>query len=369
MVEIPDYVTATLDGKDQVTIPGGSVLIELGHPIVPYYTAEYQLEDSAWVQSVALTDTSEPEQIDNLYLKTAELEWDCSLGSQAMKTPETVVDIDEWPDKYYDWRVEVKPDGHRWLIIDIYPFHHYPSIAMGKFYKNFTFSILTNYSTVEILSLAAEQRVYDPGDIVTATLWLTASGESQDVIVATAIRSVTTGEVVDGLPMRRINGLMGSAIFTQQWDSSGQEPGEYIIEAQVHNLYGSMLDRKSDSIGLGWADGIASDLSVLPDPFTIGDPVSIQYQFTNTGTLPITGTAMIEVKNVASGEVEQLSQAINDLAPQGSIPVSVNWDTTGASAGDYKVVGYVLFGSQTTDPLVMIIRSYPKLYLPVIMRR
>jgi hypothetical protein len=366
-VSVPDYTISTTNGVSEVTIPGGGYLQDLGLPVVPTYRVAYQLADGDWVQEVTLTLQADLQVISDLNLKLTAPEWDCTRSAQTLEMPADVDPVEEWPDRYFDWRVEVGVDGHRYLIITIYPFHYFPLTAEGWFYKNFSFEVETLNSPVQLSFLAADKPVYDPGDSVLLEYWLDNPVGTQDVLISTVIRSAGSGEIVDSLPIHRLNSLGLRATYAQEWDTTGHAVGDYVIEAQVRDLSGAVLDTKRERISLGTVDGEATSLVVSQDVFTPDDLVDIYYDFTNLGTVPLTGTAVVQLRNIFDDSLVELTEDFSGLAPSGVLPLHFTWDTTGVSSGVYHLAAYAMYEARTTDPLEASL-STPMVYLPVVRR-
>jgi hypothetical protein len=88
----------------------------------------------------------------------------------------------------------------------------------------------------------------------------------------------------------------------------------------------------------------------------------------NTGTVPISGTAVFLVQHNPGLTLTQMITApVEALAPGRMQRIDVIWDSTDAKPADYRVLGYVKFLSQTTEPLVVALSS-PRIYLPLVMR-
>ena len=75
------------------------------------------------------------------------------------------------------------------------------------------------------------------------------------------------------------------------------------------------------------------------------DLVGISMTLENVGTLPVTGTAVIAVETADGVLVgSPFSDTVAGLAPGGSLEFQTDWDTTGVELGDYRVIGYLLYG-------------------------
>ncbi len=81
-------------------------------------------------------------------------------------------------------------------------------------------------------------------------------------------------------------------------------------------------------------------------------------EFENTGTVNITGTAVIRVLNSTGYATEEFSHNVTNLTPSGSVSFSDAWDTSGAEEGSsYAIIGYVLYDGKSTDPATVTVQN------------
>ena len=100
--------------------------------------------------------------------------------------------------------------------------------------------------------------------------------------------------------------------------------------------------------------------------------IDIDMVFRNSGDLPISGEAIIQVQTKAGVIVSEYQASINDLVAGASFPVAFAWDSTGVSENEYRVVGFVKYNSQTTPTSSAILTVSNDLqidvFLPLILR-
>jgi len=198
------------------------------------------------------------------------------------------------------------------------------------------------------------------------------SGEAQDVIITTVVMDESSDEMVAALPMHSLKGLAGLASFSCQWDSTGVDPGYYNIEVEIRDNSGNVLDRGMAGLEIGIHKGEIQAFVATPERFDAGDEIEIDMAFNNTGTVDITGTAIIRVWDEAGEMVQEFTHDITGLSPAGSISFRNSWETSGAEEGCYNIVGFVLYSSRSTDPAMVTVSkssepatetSIPTLYL------
>jgi uncharacterized repeat protein (TIGR01451 family) len=274
-----------------------------------------------------------------------------------------------WPETAFDWRVTENHDGSSTLAIRMYPFYYNPQTSDVKFYKNYSFDIQVITSTVEVQLLASDESVYAQGGEVAVDLWLKNSRDPEDVIVDVVLLEESSGEVIDGLMLEALDGLVGLASFETEWDSSGVEPDKYAIRAEVRDSSGNVLGGATVDLEVGIHAGEITSFTAAPELFDIGDTVGISTAFRNTGTVPITGTAVVEVQTLPGFTTTvSFTHAIADLAPSSTVALDDDWDTSGGDEGSYRVVGHVKYHSTSTDPVAVTVGTVTDVYLPLVLR-
>jgi hypothetical protein len=259
------------------------------------------------------------------------------------------------------------------LVVTLYPFYYNTLTTDVEFYKNYSFEINYTVSNVAITDLSANKPEYELGETVTTHLGIENAGVAQDVVVSALVRRYGTAEVVDGLLLETLSDLGGAAAFTPQWNSSGAGPGLYYVEVTLKDAGGDILDRQTEMFRLGIAAGKIASFTVTPESFDPGDSVSVSLVFSNTGTLPITGTAVVRVLDGTGETVQEFQHNVNDLAPGLTTSLDDVWDTSGLAGGTYNAVGFVAYDSTSTDPMTATVNAAgaspaSNIYLPLVLR-
>jgi hypothetical protein len=194
-------------------------------------------------------------------------------------------------------------------------------------------------------------------------------GEGQDLIVSAVIQQAGTQESVAGLPLVMLDDHRGPAALSLQWDSSGVDPGNYIVEVTLQSA-GSVqvLDLETQIFGLGITGGAITGFAAAPRQFEIGDQISLSLTFENTGTVAIDGTAVFEVWDEAGATVAEFRSDISDLNPGAPITIEEVWETSAALDATYLVMAYVSYGSTTTRPVTAQVSTNAFIYLPLTLR-
>jgi hypothetical protein len=366
-VTIPQYQVTTSGNLDYVDIPGpgGHILLTPDEPRVPIYVTSTIYAEGYEVQDVDLSMRSNLTTAMGLALPTVS---GAPNGDSVQRLEATGAMSAGWyPEDIYDWRVIENPDGSSILLITIYPFYYNATTTSVRFYQDYSFDIRVISSTVAIESLTTDESAYPQGDEVLVDLWLNNSGDTQDVIVNAEVQTLG-GEVVDGLLLRSLKGLTGTASFSLRWDSAGFEPGYYTIEATIKDSAGEVLDRQTRCFRLGVYSGEVTALTATPDFFDVGDTISTSLTFSNTGTVPITGTARIEIQDGNGEAVEIFTHDVTNLVPSDAVTFDDCWDTSGVEGGTYNVIGYVLYDSRSSNIKTVIVSSETYVYLPLVLR-
>ncbi|NIS12842.1 MAG: hypothetical protein GWN58_61665, partial [Anaerolineae bacterium] len=344
--EIPEYLVETgADGFDQVTIPGGQLIVETGDYQIPYWTHTVEITKGYRIEDVVLLRRSEPLTTTSLYLPVTQDEIWSAGPETAAATASPVLDPDDsWvpsQDPDFSWQVVDNADGTTTLVVKVYPFYFQPLTGNARFHRSYWFEVLSIQTPVVVEELSTSQVTYEEGVPVPVNLLVENTGRPQEVIVDATIRRNPGGELVDGLLLRTLHQLSGTASFALQWDSRGAPPGYYYVEVKLFDSDSNLLDQDSSTFRLGILSGEITSLQATPELFEVGESVDISMVFENVGTLPISGTAVIEVQT-ASGILMSgpYTHTIEGLAPGHLVELNEVWDTTGVALGDYRVIGY-----------------------------
>jgi len=356
-VNIPDYEVTGLDGTDDVQIPGGFELCRHGEPIVPYYKVFYDYPRDYVIQDVSLIQRSDAQVEPGLNLM------DCNVGLGDSGNGAFVLDSDSdsgwWPENTFEW--SVFDNGDRAVLeITIYPFYYQRASGEGRFHNYYRFSVDYVVSGVAIKALQTNRRAYAQGEPVDIDIEIEDEGGAQtDLILQAVIKAEGSDQVVSGLALQSLKGLTGTAAYHTVWDSAGFDPGNYGVEVQLLNWQNTVLAQKATTIQLGLSRCEISALTAQPTHFVRGDQVAISMDLINTGTLDIDGTAVIQVRNESGGLIQESKYGISLLHPHQSFQIHDEWETLEADEGTYRILGYLLYSAQTTDPRVVTVSTHP----------
>ena len=278
----------------------------------------------------------------------------------------------EWyPQGDFAWEAVPDEEGRSELVLSLYPFFYNALTTDVRFYTECRFEVQYTVSAVSITHLATDKTAYTQGDAVNVELELQNAGEAQDVVVEATLRRYGSAELVDGLLLRTLSGVTGSASFAAQWDSAGFAPGEYVVETVLRNTVGDLLDTATASFRLGLAAAEVTQLAATPEDFRPGDQVTIALTVRNSGTVSLSGTAVVEVRDAGEAVLAQFYEAIGNLAPGGAPSFQHTWDTTGVGPGPYIVVSYVLHDGSSSPPrsTTVTAEAAGRIYLPIVRRK
>jgi hypothetical protein len=364
-VVVPSYEITTTAMGDYASIPGGFKILEPGKPMVPLYSTSVPYPKGTRVQAVTLTDRSGLSETTGISLTTFV---PTPAGLSAFGATEAGTDAGWWPEEPFTWSVDEVPDGSSELRITIYPFLYNTRTTDVRFYQNYSFDIKTVTSTVEVTYLITDQDAYAQGDDVHIELGLENTGDVQDVIVEAVVRQALSSQVLDGLPLRSLDDFSGKASFAMDWHTEGFEPGWYAVEVRALDRDGNVLHTATEQFRVGIYAGEITAFSATPDTFQAGDVVNTTLVFSNTGTVPITGTAVIEIKASDGEVVEMFRHDFGGLGVTEMIGFDDEWDTSGVPPDAYTVLGYVMYDARATEPRSAVVSSASRVYLPLVLR-
>jgi len=352
-VNVPEYNVEVIGGWDYADIPGGYVLLVVGKPRVPFYSASIEYPSGYRIQGVTMRERSGLVTAMDLNLSTVTQVPASSPGV----APSSSENGDWYPERDFSWQVFLNLDGSSTLIIDTFPFYYNSGTKEVRFYRHYEFEIAYILSVVSITDLATDKAVYDPGEEVKVNVMLRNAGEAKDVVAGALIRLYGSDEVVGGLPLRTLHAITGDASFSMTWSSEGFSAGDYCVEVTLNDTSGNWLDRRVSGFRLGRIMINVTGFNVGPKHFTIGDPIKVELEARNAGSCTISGRCVFIVLE-GGEEVQRFHLNFSSLAPGGSLKFTSTWNTSSAEKGAiYRVIGYVSYESRTTDPMVAVVST------------
>ena len=362
-VAIPQYEMTDESGTKRVTIPGGALTTEVGRPEIPYYVYRQAVPAGQRVQSVRIMSRSEPAALADLIISifTANL-----LGRPADQVDP--VAPDEWyPTDDLAWNQTTNADGSEELDVTLYPFRYNLARGEAQFYANYTIEITYVPAVVSIVPLETDAPQYRQGEPVSMTLKLETSAPTSGLMLGVAVENVTTGETVDGIPLRSLGELTGPATIDAVWQSALASAGEYALVVTIEDSQGIVLIRDRVGFRLGYPQGEVTALTVSPDHFMPGAAVQLRLTARNTGDQPLTGVAVIEIHDASGSSVKRFEQEV--LLKNGDTYVmQQSWNTAGLPLGAYRALGYIEYESRQAALQTVAFRAGHTLWLPLVLR-
>ena len=370
-VAIPMYMVESVQELDYVDIPGGEVLLEDYQPRVPFYVERLDLPAGYRVQDVQLTQRAGASTATDLHPPIVLPVTDTPKMKSPLQPAHALARHEEWhPVEEFAWTMLPHADGTSQLLLTIYPFYYNALTTDVRFYDDYQFHIDYTVSSVTITHLAVDKTVYAQGETAAVEIELHNAGALQDVVVDTALRAYGSDEWLDGLLLRTLTNLSGRASFSAQWDSRGFAPGEYYVHAVLRGASGELLDVATTPFRLGIVAGEVVGLTATPQHFAPGDDIAITLEVRNAGTVPLSGTAVIQINDASSTALELFHDPFVGLSPGSTRSFEHVWDTAGQRFGAYTLLAYVLYDGTCSAPQVTVVSSEPEhqLFLPIARR-
>ena len=366
-INVPPYAVTSADGVDRVEIPGGELTDEPGYPEVPVYEVPVNVPLSYMVQDVQMTSRSAPSVTQGLSLPLSVAVTDI-VGSELGAAEWAALDEpDPWyPQRDFDWSVLPNNDGSATLWLRLYPFYYNPLTTDARFHSSYAFSIRYTTPGVSLTWFATDRTTYLPGQPVSVEIGL-ASVAPQDVVVEATIHRQVSDEVVDGLLLRTLSGLSGPATFCPVWDSRGTSPGEYYARVTLRNADGDLLDTATSAFHVGIIAAEVTALMATPELFPIGGTTRISMDVKNTGSVELSGSVVIEVRNPSGALVRSFDHSFAHMQPNQIQRYNDTWSSAGASPGTYLILGSVHYDSRVASGSARVtVTGGSRAYLPVI---
>ena len=245
-VTLDDYEVREVNGIDEVTIPGGTDLIQQGKPLVPCLRIERPLPAGMIVQDVQLRKRSDLSEDQGLNLPLGNTNPD--LEGISSDPPSST--FSGWfPTRDFQWNVLSNGDTTRTLQIELYPFFYNNITREIRYYHDFAFELVTLTSPVYIVTASIDPNLV-VGQIARIELALVNNGEPRDVIIQATIKRYGTDKLLGGLLIDRLDTLIGPATYSSQWDSNGQEAGHCVLDVCLCTQDGRLLDQRTRTFTL-----------------------------------------------------------------------------------------------------------------------
>ena len=362
-VVVPDYVITETDGEHRITVPGGYELHEAGLPIVPSFNLIYDYPKGCQIQDVSLEYRSTPQTIHGINIPNAIIE----LPFNDVQTPAPQYTATGWwPESDYKWSVSQGPEGAT-LIITVYPLQYDPETSTARFHKLYWFTVDYTVPGVDIKSLTTDKPVYPAGEPVTLNTIIENRGSDEvDAVLEAYIVDESTGDLVDGLELRTLRGLRGEASYSIKWGSDGFMPGAYSLVVRLLDSEGLLMDTSSTGFTLGTISMEVTLGAESSRPQT-AEKVVLQAVLRNTGDQSLTADLVINIYDVEGVKTVEFSREIPAIEPAQTRQVSIEWDTSSAPEGIYRVVAYALYmgGSSVPSSILVGVDDEPPEITPV----
>ncbi|MBM3189736.1 MAG: hypothetical protein FJZ90_13545, partial [Chloroflexi bacterium] len=367
-IDVPAYVVTQVGGRDVVEIPGGGTTMAMDEPLLPTYAGQVEVPAGLQVQDVTLTASAGAQWRDGLLiLPPSPLTKSVALADTETEAP----DAAWYPSgPAWRWRVTQNAEGTTTLTVVVHPFQYNPAVARGRFTAWYDFDITTAPSPLTV-TVSTDKMVYDPDEDVVVELALGNAGAPLDVIVEAAVLRADGTGMADGLLLRTLHGLQGQASFAPVWDGGADVPGYYVVEVTLRDTAGVLLDRTRAGFRLGVADVRLENLALTPTLPILGDDVGITLQVRNAGSIPMTSTLYVQVRDATGGVRQAWQSRISQQAVGAAYPWHATWQTAGEASGMYQVSAHAVYDGMSTalaSQTIALRAGGEELLLPLVLK-
>jgi hypothetical protein len=387
-IDLPTYTVTEMDGSDIIEIPpdsdlgtyAGTHYLAYDQYRVPIYIHTIEIPAGQEVQNVILTAMDNKISDWGLNLPISEYMEVSTTANTPGRSAQTQREISTLPghdwspnfDQPFRWDLSYHQESGATLKLVVYPFYYDPAAQYSEYYRHFEFEVETIPSTLTIIEAGTDKAAYSPGDVVNLSLLVSNDSSTPiDAVVSGTILRGSTGEPVDGYMLTAMLAIVGSGVVDLTWywsDALVIPAGDYTIDILIEDMLGNRLAQHSLGLRLGKTLGEITTFDVSTAVFEPGDLIGVDLVFTNSGDLPISGEAVIQVQSEVGEIVSTYEMPFADLASGASLPFSYSWDSTGAAEGDYRVLGFVKYDSQTTPVVSARFSTNLEVFLPLILR-
>ncbi len=362
-VKVPPYELEPANDRQRLTIPGGTLTTEVGRPELPYWVYRQPVPAGQRVQDVRIVSHADAAVIPDLVLPLFAAN---ILGEEPAEVEP--VGSDEWyPSEDLVWVQETNASGAEELAVTLYPFRYNYARGEGRYYENYTLEITYAPAIVSIVRLQTDAPQYRQGEPVSVMLKVETTAPASGLLLGFALENMTTHETVDGLPTQNLGGLSGVATIEAIWQSTFAGTGEYALVATIEDGNGNLLARERSGFRLGYPQAEITGLTVSPDRPMPGTTLQLGMQVRNVGDLPLSGRAVIEIRDAASAIVKRFEQGVS-LKANETLDVQQAWNSSGSRAGLYEALAYVEYESREGALTSKVFRLGHALLLPAILK-
>jgi len=345
-ITIPDYEIATVEGYDQVSIPGGRTLCIPENPIVPYYIINKWYPSNYEIQNVTLLERTGLKTEEDLDIKNCKLQWGGDVEDNTTFNTTT----GWYPKQNYTWSIDDEANGTTKLSILLFPFFYNSSSKESRFYNYYKVKVEYIVSTVNITSVYLDKYTWNIGDEVTINVGIENKNEPMDIIVSAEIQH--NSRTIDQLPLRNLQDLQGLGEVSLTWDTQNIEWGRYDAIVYLRDMQGFILDRTTVLFTVGIPRVNITDFQVDPVNFTIGDKIQFSAQILNTGGITISGVFTVEIHSSEDKPVETFRYPFENLTAGETKNFQGTWDTSSTLTNKtYSMLGYAIYGGDATYPV------------------
>ena len=372
VVDLQPTTAQQVGAYDRVEIPGGSTYFVEGEYQVPIYIHKVTYPSGVHIQNVTLSAQSGLTSHVGFNLeKTNPVPLLSAAPARAAAAARAALSANAWSPAFtqpYQWSID-KDGNVETLIITIYPFNYDPEARYSEYYNHFEFNVQSITSSVSILAAKTDKEVYALGNAVNLDVVANNSaGTGMDVTISASIFKVGNPSVVFAFELAALKDLVGKGNALLSWDSTPASTGYYTLVVELKDSSNQVADRTTTAFTLGAMDAATSSFSATPTFFKPGNTVSMQLKVTSTGSLPLDGTAVVEIRDSGGNLVQEFTQAITALQPGQFITFSPTWNSTGASGERYTVLGYARFESQQSAVHVVNLSTKTYQFIPSVRR-
>jgi hypothetical protein len=115
--------------------------------------------------------------------------------------------------------------------------------------------------------------------------------------------------------------------------------------------------------------GEITRFDVSPAHFSLGEPLSLELTFANTGDLAASGKAVVQVRDAAGVLLDERTYDMVRLAAGQTAEFTGLWATAGRAPGRYYFTANVFFDGESAGPAQATASTDLYAYLPLIMKR
>jgi len=345
-ISIPPVQVTSLEGYDQVWIPGGGFTMENDMPQLPTYVVTIPIPEGWQVWNVTLVSKGDASIFEGLNIPAVHVVYDTTVLLQ--KASEEGYPEGVFPEKEYSWELTEGNLGHQSLVIRICPAKYNMLTAQLQSWELYTFAINSSRSAAVIRDAQIASRTLALEETLRVETRIDLTDQDRiDVFLDGVIRSCTTGKVVGGVAIQNMH-IAGPTYTTVSWEVENVTSGAYALDLHLTDKEGRPIDHESVRFWVGRCHVNVTSVAVEPVNAVINGLVTVSFAVSSGSDTETHGRAFAWLMDDLGRKVLESSCNVT-IAPAGSTHIRQGFALEDLQEGRYWIAVYAALNSEPSE--------------------